>query len=432
MRLTVGASAVLVVTLLGACSDGPSAAPGTPASPSSQRSASAGQIRSAGGGPVAPSTPAEATLRLQSLLGQHAILAADMMRARIGNDSDLAQAANAALGSNTQALAGLLKPVIGDPATEQFTTLWGKHVESLFTYARALSTKDDAGRRQIRSTLVGYEDQLAAFFTVESKGRLDRAAAMDAVRMHVDHLLDGADVYAAHNDAAAASLYRVSYSHTFDLGGTLARALLPADVSRQLDTPGLKLRTALTKLLGEHVALVVAAMRSTARDDHDSTALGDAVNANTLELTGAIDSLYGRKAARGFQSLWADHCDELMAYTMAAAGGDAAGREQARLKLRVFEQAMGSFLDTATQNRLGRPALVQTLVLHDRTLLAEIDAYSAKNFQEAHDLSYRTYQDMFSVAHQLADAIGATLAGRLPTGGSQTGGGGMAKVVEGR
>jgi hypothetical protein len=36
---------------------------------------------------------------------------------------------------------------------------------------------------------------------------------------------------------------------------------------------------------------------------------------------------------------------------------------------------------------------------------------------------------MFDLAGQLSEAIGATVASRLPQGGAQTGGGGMAAVV---
>jgi hypothetical protein len=73
--------------------------------------------------------------------------------------------------------------------------------------------------------------------------------------------------------------------------------------------------------------------------------------------------------------------------------------------------------------------LAQVFVMHDRMLLAGIDAYAARDFKEAQQLSDQTYTEMFSVSGQLSDAIGKTLAGKLPTGGSQTGGGGMSAVV---
>ena len=58
-----------------------------------------------GAAPVAaPLPPADLALRLESLLGQHSMLAADMMRGRIRGNDDFAQAANSALGKNTDAM----------------------------------------------------------------------------------------------------------------------------------------------------------------------------------------------------------------------------------------------------------------------------------------------------------------------------------------
>jgi hypothetical protein len=435
---TVGVCAVLVAALLSACS-------GSSATHADQLSASS-PTASASAGPVpiatdisAPPDTAIATdsgtnagLRLEALLGQHSILAADMMRARVRSDADLAQSANAALGQNTAALGDLLQPVIGTPVRKQFEEMWGEHIQALFNYSRGLATHDAAVRKDAREELIEYEGDLAGFFAAQSHGRLSRATALAAVQMHIAHLLAGADAYAAKDYVSAAKYYRLSYSHTFDLGATLAHALLPVKVAKALDSPSLQLRSALTKLLGEHVALVIAAMRSAEGDQNDFKAMGDAVNGNTVDLTAAIDSLFGATAAKGFQSHWADHVDQLMAYTSAAVQGDAAGQEKARVTLRSFEQSFASFLNTATQNRLGQAALAQTFVMHDRMLLAEIDAYAAKSYQQAQDLSYQTYTEMFTVSGQLANAIGATLAGKLPRGGSQTGGGGLAGVVAGR
>src|SRR5689334_12725174 len=42
-------------------------------------------------------TAADRAVRLQALLGQHSVLAADLMRSRIRGDDDFVQAANAAL-----------------------------------------------------------------------------------------------------------------------------------------------------------------------------------------------------------------------------------------------------------------------------------------------------------------------------------------------
>jgi hypothetical protein len=433
VRTAAGPAAMLAAVLLGGCSGSPAepAATATPGPAQASPSATASAV----GMPEhasAPATPAEAALRLEALVGQHSVLAADMMRARIRADSDLAQSANAALTRNTRDMGALLAPVIGADGVRQFEAAWAEHIAELFEYARGLATDDDAVRDHAHEELVEYEEDLAGFFVERSDGRLDRRAALAGVHEHVEHLLAGADAYAADDKAEAAQMYRSAYAHSFELGEALARALLPPGVGRQLDTPSMRLRSALTELLGEHVSLVVGAMRSAVTGGADLPSLGDAVNANTQDLTAAIDALFGRAAATGFQSHWADHVDGLMAYTRATAAKDPAAQEAARRSLQGFEQTLATYLDDATEHRLGQPALAQAFVGHDRMLLAQIDAYAASDYAEAHDLGYRTYDSMFTVAGQLSTAIGSTVAKRLPTGGSQTGAGGTAGTVGSR
>ena len=431
MRTTTGIGTLLLACLLTACSS--DSEPPPDAAPSASPSASPSAAPDDGFAPLQPpATPAEAALRLEALVGQHSILAADMMRARIRADSDLAQSANAALGRNTKAMGGLLTPVLGQEGVAAFEEAWAEHIAELFEYARGLSTGDDALRDHAHEELVEYEADLAQFFVEASKGRLDSEAALEGVAEHVDHLVEGADAYAAGDRSTSADRYRESYAHSFALGEALARALLPAAVGHQLDAPDLRLRAELTELLGENVALVVGAMRSAVTDGADLPSLGTALDGNTQDLTAAMDALFGRAAAQQFQEHWADHIDELLAYTRATAEDDADGQAAARQSLASFEQAFAGFLDETTEHRLGREALQEAFTVHDRMLLAQLDAYAAKDYTQAHDIGYRTYDSSFTVSGRLATAIGSTVAKRLPTGGSQTGGGGTAGMVGSR
>jgi hypothetical protein len=65
---------------------------------------------------------------------------------------------------------------------------------------------------------------------------------------------------------------------------------------------------------------------------------------------------------------------------------------------------------------------------YDGRLLAEIDAYVSNDHERAQVLREQIYAETFVVAQQLSTAFGATLATRLPRGGSQTGGGGGVAV----
>jgi hypothetical protein len=439
------AAAVVAGAGLAACSRGAAPAtaqvagaassPAAAASPSPSHDHSAGTtsgVATAGVSAASDAGPA-AGCRLQALLAQHTVLAADMMRARVRRDPDFAQAAEAALTRNTQALSTLVGSLFGADAAAAFATKWSGHVTDLFDYAEARRAKDEAGLKRSREALVKAEEDLATFFAGASKGRLTEAAAVAGVKMHVDQLLAQADAYAAGDYTAAATAYSHGFEHAFELGGALARALLPAKDVAALGAPGWQLRVGMTQLLGEHVALVVAAMRAASGPTTtDFKAIGAALNRNTQGLSGAVGTLFGAPAAAKFQSLWADHVDALMTVTAGSARGDDAAQQEGRRRLRAFEPALANFLATATGSRISADALAHAYGQHDQMLLGEIDAYQAKDYTKAHDLGYQAYDEMFDVAGQLSHAIELTLGEKLPKGGSQTGGGGMAGVVGGR
>jgi hypothetical protein len=250
--------------------------------------------------------------------------------------------------------------------------------------------------------------------------------------MHVDHLLQQADAYAAHDYRTADRIYREGYSHAFALGEALAATLLPPSAAAVLRSPTWRLQSALDRLLGEHVVLTVAAMRAAVTNSPDFAAAGETVNGNTRDLAGAIDTLFGQPTGGRFQSLWADHVDALMAYAASVARHDAGKQASARAKLAAFEAQFAAFLGTATNKMLTTGALASALRMHDQMLLQEVDAFVAKDYRQAHDVAYSTYQDMVGLAGQLSNAFGVTIASRLPVGAVQTGRGGMAGAVEWR
>jgi hypothetical protein len=403
----------------------------TSPSPSSSPSSSAGDTMDM---PTADTAGVQdkgavAGIRLQSLIAQHSVLVADMMRARIARAPDVAQAADAALSKNTQAMASLVDNLFGTAAGQQFSDLWSGHIRYFYAYADALGAKDARGVEAARDGLAVSEVKLGDFFAGASAGRLPKDAARAAVTAHINHLLDHADAFAKGQYAVAGADYTMAYEHGYAMGGALAAALLPKTIAAQLQQPQWKLRSGMTDLLGEHVALVVAAMRAANGDAADFQALAKGLNDNTTKLGSAVESLYGRAAADQFQNLWADHVDALMAYTSSTVKGDNAGARTAQARLQSFEPALAGFLSSATKSKLGAQALAHAYNEHDRMLVSELSAYEAKDYTRAHQLSYQAYGQMFEVAGQLANAIGVTLGTNLPKGGSQTGGGGMAAEV---
>src|SRR5690242_2037273 len=165
--------------------------------PSGQAQAGAGAAPPAPSAPAAapPGAPAQPTaaeagadgaLRLEALLGQHTIQAGDLMRGRLRNDDDFAQAANAAVGQNTEELARQVGALGGADAAARFQGLWTGHVTALVNYSRGLATNDAAVRDEARARLAALNTEIADVVATPTQGRLDRDTVRTELATHVD------------------------------------------------------------------------------------------------------------------------------------------------------------------------------------------------------------------------------------------------------
>jgi hypothetical protein len=354
------------------------------------------------------------------------VLVADMMRSRIRGDDDFAQAASTAVTRNSDDLTSVVKAMFGEQAATSFHSAWTEHTAAFSNYARGLATGDTKACDDARAQLVKFETGLGDFFSTASQGRLPQDAARSTLTAHVGHLLQQADAYAAKDYGRSAELYRTAYAHAFGIGQALATTLLPPDKSAPLSQPSWRLRSELDRLLGEHIALAVAALRAGATESPDFPAAAASLDQNTDQLTAAMGALFGPAAGQQFMQLWADHIDALVGYTSAVAGNDGAGRQAALDKLRGFEGKLAAFLDTATGSRIPSAELASAFLHHDQMLTEQVDAMANKDYAKAHELAYNAYQDMFGLAKQLSVAFGDTVAAQLPQGGAETGAGGTA------
>jgi hypothetical protein len=362
------------------------------------------------------------------LLGQHHVLAAELMRGRLRNDEDFAQAANAAVGQNTEELAQVAG-LAGEEQATRFRTLWGEHVTSLFNYARGLATNDAAVRDEARTALDRFRTDGAEFIAEASGGRLTREAVRTELGTHDDHLVQQADAYAAGDFPQANAQFREGYQHAYTLGNTLAANVLPPDQAAELNTSQYKLRSEMTRLLGEHVGLALGTLRAGATNAPDFSAMAESLNGNTNDVTAAVSSLFGDPAASQFMELWADHLDLLGGYAADVGAQKPNRREEVQAGLQDWQVRFASFIESATGGRVPAPDLAAALLGLDDLLLGQVDALAAGDYQRARELANQTYPQVFGFARNLADAFGATLAAGMPQGGAPTGAGGMAGAL---
>ncbi len=263
-----------------------------------------------------------------------------------------------------------------------------------------------------------------------TSGKVTAAAVSSRLKAHIDDLIRFTDAYAAGDYAAAYRIERVDYERQFALGTLLAARIVGGrarNLPANFNSPLTRLQSALGELLGEHMQLVVDAMGAALRGGPEFRADAAQVNGNTTQLASAFGVLFGPQSGARFTSVWGTHVDALVSYSGAVAAKDRKGEAEAQAQLRAFEHHLSRFLSTSTDGRLTAPALATVLHMHDRDLVQQLNAYARGDYAAAYRIAYEGYLHMFAVAKALSDAIGPTIAARLPKGGAQTGGGGMAR-----
>ena len=303
-------------------------------------------------------SPVELRTQLEELLGQHAILTVRLSRARLRGDEDLAQTADEALSKNAADIAAPIGAVYGAEAAETFEQAWFNHITYVFNYARGVADDDAAVKSEARNQLDGHVTDLSEYLAEATHQAMPVDVVAEELRMHVGHLLEQVDAYAAEDYERAFQLERESYAQMFPLGKALAAGIVTgegAELPAEFDSPAAELQSQLGMRFGEHAELAVDAMRSGISGLPDFPAAAGALDQNTSELTGMIESVFGAESARSFQNLWGDHIDAFVAYTQALAGKDEAAQDAAQDRLTGFNSDFAQFLSTATQGRLERP-----------------------------------------------------------------------------
>ena len=363
---------------------------------------------------------------LQRLLGAHVLLADEVVRGVLLDQKDLVTASSASVGRNTDQLVELIGSAAGPEAGEQFRAPWDRHVEVLGQYATALKDGDAGAQRAARGAYATVEQELSRALSAVVGGKVPQADVTAAATAHGRHLLGQADAYAAKDYARAYRVQREGFAHMFAVGDVLARGVAASKglSTTELNTPRRDLNSALSRLLAEHMGLMVQSLRSGHDEAPDFAAAGTALNGNTADIGGAIGTLFGPPASKQFLGLWADHIEGL--FKVARGTDDPAAQRAGRQAQVVYAPQLARFLSGATQERIPAIDLAAGLTIHDDHLLGMTDAYAAEDYEKSQQEDDAGYVHMVGFASTLAVAIGDTKAEALPKGGAATGGGGTA------
>jgi len=166
------------------------------------------------------------------------------------------------------------------------------------------------------------------------------------------------------------------------------------------------LRNTLNKLLGEHAILAMNATNMGVTGSKSFPAAAKALDRNSVELSKAIGSVYGSKAAKVFldgKFQWRAHVNFFVDYTVATAKKNKAGQSKAVANLTKYTKMHGAFLAGATG--LPKLAVQNDLLGHVLELKNQLDAYAAGNYTKAANIYRDAYNHMFMTGDLLSGAI---------------------------
>jgi hypothetical protein len=174
-----------------------------------------------------------------------------------------------------------------------------------------------------------------------------------------------------------------------------------------IETGAAQLNAGLSTLLQEHVYLAGIATGTALGQGPDSEAFKAAaqtLDGNSVALSDAIGSVYGREGGKTFLGLWRAHIGFFVDYTVGAATGDRAAQRTAVKNLDGYREDFGAFLESATEGGLTKEAVAKELGPHIESLAAAVDA-QATGDPKAFDLLREAANHMPHTAMVIAAAI---------------------------
>jgi hypothetical protein len=166
-----------------------------------------------------------------------------------------------------------------------------------------------------------------------------------------------------------------------------------------------QVRAQFEQLLGLHALLAVRQMRNVVtRAPELQRATEASLQANTRALSSLVATAYGSAQAGRFTPLWQRHLVDLLAYAKAVAGKDGSATQTARTLLLADADAYGSWLAEASKGPVQADDAAAGVRMHVEELMAQADAYAARDYARAYRIERAAYEHMFTAGTALAKA----------------------------
>jgi site-specific recombinase XerC len=350
---------------------------------------------------------ADLRVALNGLLAEHVTLAAAATNAALGGRTPEFQAAAGALDTNSVDLSKAIGSVYGKGAEDAFLPLWRKHIGMFVEYTQGVAAKDQAKQTKAVNDLVAYSQDFGAFLNAANPN-LPKDVVAELVKSHAVSLKEVVDAQGAGDHAKAFAGLRKAAGHMQMVADPLAGGIAKQMPQKFPGDPAAKsadLRVALNNALREHAVLAAFATNAAlgGRQPEFQAAAG-ALDANSVDISKAIGSVYGKGAEDAFLPLWRKHIGMFVDYTTGVATKDKAKQDKAINDLVGYTQDFGAFLNSANPN-LPKDVVAGLVKSHALSLKEVVDAQGAGDQAKAFAGLRKAAAHMQMVADPLAGAI---------------------------
>jgi hypothetical protein len=173
--------------------------------------------------------------------------------------------------------------------------------------------------------------------------------------------------------------------------------VLPADASPT------ELRAQFEQLLGHHALLAARLMRSVVAQTPELREAAEAsLKENSAALTQLVTAAYDDALSDRFDQLWQRTVLDLTAYAEAVEAKDAAAKQSARSDLLADADAYGTWLNQASGGRFPAGDGPNAMRTHVESLMKQLDAYAARDYDSAYRVEREAYQNLFGTGVTMA------------------------------
>ncbi|MGB6408366.1 MAG: hypothetical protein WBF39_12890, partial [Planococcus donghaensis] len=276
-------------------------------------------------------------------------------------------------------------------------------------YAAAVRDGDDAMKEEALDEIQSFVDDMGAFLGTATEGNLPEDGATAALREHEDFVQNTFDLYVEGDYVAAYTSYLDGFTQIFGAGGAISGAISTQfpDQFSDPNTPAGDFRSTVNRIAAEHFALAQLSMTKgyTGSDDFDFADW--AQDQNTEEFRAALATVYGEEASNEFVQLWNNqHISVQGDLVIAVAADDKQAAEEATNTLTsTFAKDLGTFLNTATEDRMPLDETIAGVKAHETSVIDTFQQYVSGDYTTSYETYRSGYAIMFDIGKGLSGAV---------------------------